>query len=67
MDSDAEPLADDSRKRGIPTAAVGGGLVFERDLNLFGTGVIQTLEPRLRYFYQGYEIKTNCPCLTLRT
>ena len=61
LDSDAEPLADDSRKRGIPTAAVGGGLVFERDLNLFGTGVIQTLEPRLRYFYQGYEDQDQLP------
>ena len=61
LDSEAGPLPDDSPKRGVPSAAVGGGLIFERDLNLFGAGLIQTLEPRLRYFYQGYEDQDQLP------
>ena len=61
LDSDAGPLPDASPKRGVPTAALGGGLIFERDLSLFGAGLIQTLEPRLRYFYQGYEDQDQLP------
>ncbi len=61
LDSDFEPLADDSPKRGIPTATGGGGLVFERELNAFSTDLIQTLEPRLRYLYQGYEDQDRLP------
>ena len=61
LDSDFEPLADDSPSRGIPTASVGGGLVFERDFSAFGSNLIQTLEPRLRYLYQGYEDQDQLP------
>ena len=61
LDSDAGPLPDASPERGVPTAALGGGLIFERDLSLFGAGLIQTLEPRLRYFYQGYEDQDQLP------
>lgn len=34
--------------------ALRGGLVFERDLNLFGNSFIQTLEPEVQYLYVPY-------------
>jgi LPS-assembly protein len=45
------PLAtgESSATRTVPTFSLDGGLVFERDANLFGSQLRQTLEPRLFY------------------
>ncbi len=61
LNSDAAPLDDRSPSRGMATAALDGGLVFERELNWFNSALVQTLEPRLYYLYQGYENQAGLP------
>ena len=61
LESEAEPLADDSPKRNIFYGSLDGGLIFERDLDAFATPLVQTLEPRVRYFRQGYENQDGLP------
>lgn len=39
----------------VPQGTLDMGLYFERDGQLFGSGFLQTLEPRLFYFYSDYE------------
>jgi LPS-assembly protein len=39
----------------VPQGSIDTGLFFERFGNLGGTEFMQTLEPRLRYFYSDYE------------
>jgi LPS-assembly protein len=41
-------------ERSIGLGSAHGGLFFERELNLFDTGLVQTLEPQLYYLYQEY-------------
>lgn len=48
----------------VPQGSVDAGLYFERDSNLFGENYIQTLEPRLFYFYSGYENQQSLYGLT---
>ena len=59
--SDAGPVPEAKPERGIPMGALGGGLIFERSLNAFGVALVQTLEPRLQYLYQGYEDQDHLP------
>ncbi|MFX5956777.1 LPS assembly protein LptD, partial [Acinetobacter baumannii] len=40
--------------RTVPTVSLDSGLIFERDANLFGRSVTQTLEPRLFYVRTPY-------------
>ncbi len=55
-------LGQDARpSRSIGYGSADGGLFFERDLNLFGTRMIQTLEPRLFYLYQESEDQALLP------
>ena len=61
LDSEAEPLEEDSPERSILYGSLDGGLIFERDLNAFTTPLVQTLEPRVRYFRQGYEDQDRLP------
>ncbi len=61
LKSSAEPIEDDSPTRGIPVGSLGGGLIFERELKIFGADMVQTLEPRLQYLYQGYEDQDQLP------
>ena len=49
------------RRRRIETAALEGGLMFERDLNWFRTPLMQTLEPRFHYLYQGFAEQADLP------
>ncbi|CAH0991477.1 LPS-assembly protein LptD [Sinobacterium norvegicum] len=42
-------------------ASVEAGLFFDRDLNLFGSGYTQTLEPRAFYLYSQYEDQSDNP------
>ncbi|WP_049723704.1 LPS-assembly protein LptD [Gilvimarinus polysaccharolyticus] len=48
-------IFDDSPSLLVPQASVDMGLFFERFGNLGGADFIQTLEPRLFYFYSDYE------------
>jgi LPS-assembly protein len=48
---DAAPGADSAPTRSAPVASVDSGLIFERDMNLGGQALRQTLEPRLYYLY----------------
>jgi LPS-assembly protein len=58
---DAPETVDTSPKRSVGMASVDGGLYFDRTLNLFGLDILQTLEPRIFYLYQGYEDQDLLP------
>lgn len=45
----------------IPTASVDAGVVFERDWDVRGEKVIQTLEPRAYYVYIPYRDQSEAP------
>ncbi|MCP4277100.1 MAG: LPS-assembly protein LptD [Gammaproteobacteria bacterium] len=50
-----------SPNRTLPTLSMDGGLIFERDTNLFDTALTQTLEPRLYYLYTPKEDQSELP------
>ncbi|MEM1231500.1 MAG: LPS-assembly protein LptD [Pseudomonadota bacterium] len=52
---------DDSRDRSIGFASLDAGLVFERELSLFGTRLLQTLEPRAFYLRQEFADQSQLP------
>ncbi|TWI56814.1 LPS-assembly protein [Pseudomonas duriflava] len=52
---------NDSPDRNLPILSVNSGLYFDRDLNLFGEGGKQTLEPRAKYLYVPYEDQSDIP------
>jgi LPS-assembly protein len=54
-------LVDDNPERGIGFGSLDSGLFFERDINWFNTGLIQTLEPRIYYLYQEFEDQSALP------
>lgn len=58
------PGADSSPSFVVPQASVDAGLYFERDTHLFGKDYLQTLEPRLFYFYSDYENQDSLYKLT---
>ena len=58
---DTAATIDATPDRSIGYATLDGGLFFERNMNLFGKQVIQTLEPRLFYLYQGNEDQNSLP------
>jgi LPS-assembly protein len=45
----------------VPTYSLGTGLVFERDTNLLGNELTQTLEPRLLYVKTPYRDQSKLP------
>lgn len=45
----------------VPTFSLDSGLVFERDLNAFGRGLTQTLEPRAFYVYTPFRNQSQLP------
>lgn len=45
----------------VPTFSLDGGLVFERDMSLFGRNLVQTLEPRAFYVYTPYQDQSLLP------
>ncbi|MDO5653995.1 MAG: LPS assembly protein LptD, partial [Brachymonas sp.] len=57
------PMADGSRSasRFLPTVSLDSGLVFERNTQMFGRKVMQTLEPRLFYAYTPYRDQQHLP------
>lgn len=50
-----------SATRTLPTFSLDGGLLFERDTNIFGRAVTQTLEPRAFYTYTPYRNQNLIP------
>mgnify|MGYP003615721567 FL=1 len=57
------PMANGARSasRVLPTFTLDSGLVFERDTQLFGRQVTQTLEPRLLYAYTPLRRQDHLP------
>lgn len=47
--------------RVLSTFSIDGGLIFERDTNLFDNALTQTLEPRLFYVRTPFKDQTNYP------
>jgi LPS-assembly protein len=47
--------------RTLPIASLDGGLFFEKSLNLGGSPMLHTLEPRLFYLYIPYKNQSNIP------
>jgi len=45
----------------VPMASLDGGLVFEREDKIFGTDIVQTLEPRAFYVYIPYKKQDQTP------
>lgn len=45
----------------VPQYALKGGLVFERDLDINGFGLVQTLEPQVQYLYVPYQDQNGIP------
>ena len=45
----------------VPTFSLDSGLVFERDAQLFGRNLVQTLEPRAFYVYTPYRNQSAQP------
>ena len=58
---DVTPGADPSPGRSLPTASLDSGLFFERDTQIGGTALQQTLEPRLYYVYTPYRDQDDLP------
>ncbi|MEQ8857220.1 MAG: LPS-assembly protein LptD [Pseudomonadales bacterium] len=58
---DVPDAVDATPTRSIGLGSVNTGLFFERDLNLFGASVVQTLEPQLYYLYQEYVDQDELP------
>jgi LPS-assembly protein len=58
---DTEGLYEDHPDRTIGLASADMGLFFERDLELFDTALVQTLEPRLYYLYQQNQNQDDLP------
>lgn len=50
-----------SLSRVLPTVSLDSGMIFEREANLFGNAVTQTLEPRLFYVYTPYKDQSQYP------
>ncbi|HEY9199808.1 MAG TPA: LPS assembly protein LptD, partial [Gammaproteobacteria bacterium] len=47
--------------RTLPVVSLDSGLFFERTANLFGNGLLQTLEPRAFYLYVPHEDQSDLP------
>ena len=52
---------DPKPDRGIGFGSARAGLFFERDLDWFGTRLVQTLEPEVFYLYQEFEDQSALP------
>lgn len=58
---DTGTLPGDTPSRTLPVASLDSGLFFERPVNLFGNGLLQTLEPRAYYLYVPHEDQDDLP------
>lgn len=57
----AAALRDRSPSRSLPITSVDLGLLFERDVRLFGDDFVQTLEPRLYYLRAPFREQGELP------
>ncbi|HZP66961.1 MAG TPA: LPS assembly protein LptD [Rudaea sp.] len=57
----APQFADRTPSRTVPIFDIDAGLVFERETNLFGNDLTQTLEPRLYYLRVPYRNQNDLP------
>jgi len=55
------PFTSNSPSRALPITSIDSGLIFDRNMSLFGTSYTQTLEPRLYYLYVPYRNQNNIP------
>lgn len=58
-----KPMSDGRvrAERTIPTFSVDSGLRFERDVSWFGSGLMQTLEPRVHFVQTPWRNQNNLP------
>ncbi len=61
--NDVPAAVDADPRRDIGFGIADAGLFFERDFSAFGAGLVQTLEPRVYYLYQGYERQDQLPAV----
>ncbi|HEX6136854.1 MAG TPA: LPS-assembly protein LptD [Casimicrobiaceae bacterium] len=61
LDQTTPSLADRHPGYAIPIASLDGGLVFERDVDVLGTPLTQTLEPRAFYVYIPFKAQNDAP------
>jgi LPS-assembly protein len=61
FDNPLVATGQDSATRVVPTFSLDSGLVFERDANIFGRSLRQTLEPRAFYVRTPYRNQNNLP------
>lgn len=61
LDKPVAPGDSTSPSRGVPIFDLDAGLIFERDVNLFGNSYTQTLEPRLYYLRVPYRNQNDLP------
>jgi len=61
-DLDGQPLGlDDNPDRFTPIASLDSGLFFERDVDLWGLNLLNTLEPRAFYLYVPEKDQSDIP------
>jgi len=56
-----DPAAPATPTRSVPIYSVDAGLALERDTNLFGRDMVQTLEPQLYYLYVPTRDQSDLP------
>jgi LPS-assembly protein len=59
--TEVTPGSDPSPSRSLPTVSLDSGLFFDRDTQVAGTALQQTLEPRLYYVYTPYRDQDDLP------
>lgn len=59
--NNVEEGAEDSPSFTVPIFSVDSGLYFEKNINWFGEGALQTLEPRLYYVFAPDEDQSDVP------
>jgi LPS-assembly protein len=58
---DLENATNPTPERTIGVFSLDSGMFFERESNVFGSGFVQTLEPRLFYLYVPFEDQDSFP------
>jgi LPS-assembly protein len=59
--NEVQPGTPGTQSYAIPTTSVDGNLVFEREWDMAGRSVVQTLEPRAFYVYVPYRNQNAAP------
>jgi len=59
--TDEDPGVPSQQSHLIPSLDLDGRLIFEREIDWFGSAAIQTLEPRLYYVLTSYEDQSDTP------